>query len=47
MELCGHKQATAQAHVQPHCVWLNFEHTKKIESFKKKFRSDEIRIRIC
>ena len=35
MELCGHKQATAQAYARPHCVWLNFEHTKKFESFKK------------
>ena len=29
LEFCGHKQVTAQAHVRPHCVWLNFEHTKK------------------
>ena len=28
MELCGCKQATAHAHLQPHGVWLNFEHTK-------------------
>ena len=27
-EFCGHKQAIAQAHVRPHCLWLNFEHTK-------------------
>ena len=35
MELCGRKRATAQAHAQSHCMWLNFEHTKKFESFKK------------
>ena len=37
MELRGHKQATAHSH----------EHTKKFESFKKNFRDDKIRIRIC
>ena len=36
MELRGHKQATAQAHVRPHCVWLNFEHTKNSNRSKKK-----------
>ena len=35
MELCGHKQATTQAHVRPHCVWLNFEHTKNSNRSKK------------
>ena len=29
MELRGCTQATAQAHVQSRCMWLNFEHTKK------------------
>ena len=37
MELCGCKQATAQAHVRPHCVWLNFEHTKNSNRSKNKF----------
>ena len=36
MELCGHKQATAQAHVRPHCVWLNFQHTKNSNRSKNK-----------
>ena len=35
MELCGHKQSTAHAHVRPHCVWLNFEHTKNCRSRKQ------------
>ena len=35
MKLCGHKQATAHAHLQPHCVWLNFEHTKNSNHSKK------------
>ena len=30
-----HKQATAQAHVRPHCVWLNFEQTKNSNRSKK------------
>ena len=47
MELCEHKQATAQAHVQPHCVWLNFEHTKNSNRSKKNLRSDKNRFRIC
>ena len=42
MELCGCKQATAHAHGQPHGVWLNFEHTKKFESFKKKSATTKI-----
>ena len=46
MELCGHKQATAHAHVQSHCTWLNFEHSKN-SNRSKKIRSDENRIRIC
>ena len=28
MELCWCRQATAHAHVQSHCMWLNPEHTK-------------------
>ena len=47
MELCGNKQATAQAHVRPHGVWMNFEHTKNSNRSKNNFRDDEIRIRIC
>ena len=47
LELRGHKQATAQAHVRPHCVWLNFEHTKNSNPSKNNVRSDEIRTRIC
>ena len=48
LEFCGRKQPRAQAHVRPHCVWLNFELTKKFESFKKcNFRDDKLRIRIC
>ena len=35
MELCGHKQATAHTHVPPHCVRLNFEHTKNSNRSKK------------
>ena len=35
MEFCGHTQATAHAHVQPHGVWLNFEHTKNSNPSKK------------
>ena len=35
MELCGHKQATAHAHVQPRFVCLNFEHTKNSNRSKK------------
>ena len=45
-ELCGCKQATAHAHLQPHgvCDWtLN---TPRIRIFQK-IRDDEIRIRIC
>ena len=47
MELCGHKQDKAQAHVRPHgvCDWtLN---TPKIRIVQKKFRDEENRIRIC
>ena len=47
MELCRCKQATAHAHVQSHCMWLNFEHTKNSNPSKNNFRDDEIRIRIC
>ena len=47
MQLCGYKQATAQAHVRPHCVCLNFEHTKNSNRSKNIFRNDENRIRIC
>ena len=49
IELCGCKQATAHAHLQPHgvCVIELWTH-QKFESFKKyNFRDDEIRIRIC
>ena len=34
MELCGHKQAKAHAHVRPHCV-IELEHTKKSNRSKK------------
>ena len=37
MELCGHKQATAHAHLQPQCVCLNFEHTKNSNPSKNIF----------
>ena len=36
MELCGCKQATAHAHVQSRCMWLNFEHTRNSNRSKKK-----------
>ena len=42
MELCGHRQATAHAHVRPHCVWLNFEHTKNSNRSKKIFATKKI-----
>ena len=47
LEFCGRKQPTAQAHVPPHCVWLNFEHTKNSNRSKNNFRDDKLRIRIC
>ena len=51
MELCGHNQATAQAHVRPHgvCDWtLNTPKIGIVFFFKKKkIRNDKIRIRIC
>ena len=28
LEFCGHEQIKAQTNVRPHCVLLNFEHTK-------------------
>ena len=31
----GAKQATAHAHVQSRCMWLNFEHHQKIRTLKK------------
>ena len=43
MELCGCKQATAQAHVHPHCVCLNLEHTKnsnRSENFPQRRKSN-------
>ena len=47
MEFCGHTQTTAHAHVQPHGVWLKFEHTKNSNPSKNNFRNDKSRIRIC
>ena len=47
MELCGCKQATAHAHVQPHCVCVSTPNTPKIRIVQKKNRNDENRIRIC
>ena len=35
MEMCGCKQATAHAHVQSRCMWLNFERTKNSNRSKK------------
>ena len=42
MALCGCKQATAHAHVQSLCMWLNFEHTKNSNRSKEKFATAKI-----
>ena len=42
LEFFRHKQATAQAHVQCHCMSLNFEHTKNSNRSQKISAATEI-----
>ena len=44
MELCRCKQATAPAHLQSHCMWLNPEHTKNSNHQKKKSATTKIEL---